>query len=267
MFLKFVGLCTIAASLVVVFFFETHSTAVGLWRVFHWPAMVLTGVGPLGLVMMCTDWQVIKKTIHLLFAMSPEALQAKHERSIQILQKVANDFYSQGAKALETLDTRSFSPLFRRMIDRLAIRMPTSDIRNLVMHERGRADMRLSSSVNMLGLGVRLAPSIGMLGTILGMVNLLATMEDPSKIGSTMSLALLTTFYGLFFSLVFWTPLQQRLERLLFAELYVYDQVLHWVELLEKRKPASYFEDATETEVPKVHPIASRQAVKQAAQK
>ena len=82
-----------------------------------------------------------------------------------------------------------------------------------------------------------------MLGTILGMVRLLESLQDPSQIGPHMSLALLTTFFGLFFSLILWTPLQQKIERVLDVELERFDQALRWLELLEKRKPADYFSD------------------------
>ncbi len=39
-------------------------------------------------------------------------------------------------------------------------------------------------------------PAWGMIGTLLGLVNLLKTMEDPSAIGTAMSLAIITTLYG-----------------------------------------------------------------------
>ncbi|MFC1822959.1 motility protein A [Thermodesulfobacteriota bacterium] len=40
------------------------------------------------------------------------------------------------------------------------------------------------------------APALGMIGTLIGLVQMLQTMEDPSSIGPAMAVALLTTFYG-----------------------------------------------------------------------
>ena len=40
------------------------------------------------------------------------------------------------------------------------------------------------------------APAMGMIGTLIGLVQMLQTMEDPSTIGPAMAVALLTTFYG-----------------------------------------------------------------------
>jgi chemotaxis protein MotA len=39
-------------------------------------------------------------------------------------------------------------------------------------------------------------PAWGMIGTLLGLVNLLRTLDDPSKVGPAMALAIITTFYG-----------------------------------------------------------------------
>jgi len=40
------------------------------------------------------------------------------------------------------------------------------------------------------------APALGMIGTLIGLVQMLQNMDDPSRIGPSMALALLTTFYG-----------------------------------------------------------------------
>jgi ZIP family zinc transporter len=40
------------------------------------------------------------------------------------------------------------------------------------------------------------APAFGMIGTLIGLVQMLRTLDDPSAIGSGMAVALITTFYG-----------------------------------------------------------------------
>ncbi len=62
------------------------------------------------------------------------------------------------------------------------------------------------------------APSMGMIGTILGLVGMFASMDDPSRMGSSMAVALLTTLYGLILSALVAGPVAARLERLALAE-------------------------------------------------
>jgi chemotaxis protein MotA len=212
--------------------------------------MVLTGLGPFALVFVCFDYSVIARAFGLAVGTSPISRQQKRGREAIFLQKLGNSYYDQGAIVFETIKTRGLSSFVRKVVERLAIRMPLPDIRELSELERVRYEAQLEQCLSVVGFGVRLTPSIGMLGTILGMTRLLSTLDDPSRIGGQMSLALLTTFYGLFFSLALWTPFQQKLERVLDIEMEGCDQTLRWLELLERRKPSDYFADAVDINPP-----------------
>jgi len=60
--------------------------------------------------------------------------------------------------------------------------------------------------------GGTFAPAFGMIGTLVGLVNMLATLEDPSTIGAGMAVALLTTLYGAVMANTFFLPLAGKLE-------------------------------------------------------
>lgn len=62
------------------------------------------------------------------------------------------------------------------------------------------------------------APAMGMIGTVVGLIGMFVSMDDPASIGPAMALALLTTLYGLFVSAVIAAPIAGRLERLSIAE-------------------------------------------------
>lgn len=49
--------------------------------------------------------------------------------------------------------------------------------------------------------------AMGMIGTLIGLVAMLMNMSDPSKIGPSMAVALLTTFYGALLGNVFGSPI------------------------------------------------------------
>lgn len=56
------------------------------------------------------------------------------------------------------------------------------------------------------------APAFGMLGTLIGLVQMLAGLNDPSSVGPAMSVALLTTFYGSLLSTVIFLPIAGKLK-------------------------------------------------------
>ncbi|MFK7820275.1 MAG: motility protein A [Planctomycetaceae bacterium] len=56
------------------------------------------------------------------------------------------------------------------------------------------------------------APAFGMIGTLIGLVQMLRSLDDPSQIGVGMATALLTTFYGAVIANLFCLPLAGKLE-------------------------------------------------------
>ncbi len=55
------------------------------------------------------------------------------------------------------------------------------------------------------------APAFGMIGTLIGLVKMLGSLEDPSQIGSGMAVALITTFYGAFVANLVFLPMAGKL--------------------------------------------------------
>ena len=56
------------------------------------------------------------------------------------------------------------------------------------------------------------APAFGMIGTLIGLVNMLASLDDPSTIGPSMAVALITTFYGSVLANLIFIPLAKKLK-------------------------------------------------------
>lgn len=57
------------------------------------------------------------------------------------------------------------------------------------------------------------APAMGMIGTLIGLVQMLRNMSDPSSIGPAMAIALLTTLYGSIIAFVICNPIADKLEK------------------------------------------------------
>jgi len=87
------------------------------------------------------------------------------------------------------------------VIDRLL----TQEIDVLVeRHKRSASITRRASEV---------APAMGLIGTLVGLVQMLADLENPETIGPAMAVALLTTFYGAILGTIVMAPLAVKLEK------------------------------------------------------
>ena len=72
---------------------------------------------------------------------------------------------------------------------------------------------RHGKGASILRKGAEIAPAMGLIGTLIGLVQMLGNLDDPSAIGPAMAVALLTTLYGAILAYVVLSPLASKLER------------------------------------------------------
>jgi len=70
-----------------------------------------------------------------------------------------------------------------------------------------------TKSVDLLRRAAEVAPAMGLIGTLVGLVQMLGHLSDPSTIGPAMAVALLTTFYGAILAHMVLIPLSTKAER------------------------------------------------------
>lgn len=105
-------------------------------------------------------------------------------------------------------------------------------------------------SINFLNRLADVAPSMGLIGTLVGLVQLLSSMEDPSLIGPNMAIALLTTFYGTVLAHVFFYPLASYLEKVLKQEDIIYKLYIMGIASIGKRENPRRLEMLLNSAVP-----------------
>ena len=109
-------------------------------------------------------------------------------------QEISNDFLKQGiGLCVDGHDPSLVQKMLVRDIDLTIER-----------HEVGQTMFKNMATM---------APAMGMIGTLIGLVQMLANMSDPASIGPAMAVALLTTLYGAVIANVFAQPLADKLAR------------------------------------------------------
>ncbi len=87
------------------------------------------------------------------------------------------------------------------------------EVERIMQREVQSQTLRHSRSVSIMRKAGELAPAMGLIGTLVGLVQMLGNLEDPSTIGPSMAVALLTTFYGACLANIVFNPLASKLER------------------------------------------------------
>jgi chemotaxis protein MotA len=91
-------------------------------------------------------------------------------------------------------------------------------IKSTLEREMGMIKQRNSEGMAFIASAQEIAPAMGMIGTLVGLVLMLGNMSDPKSIGPAMAVALLTTLYGAIIANVICIPLNQKLAKLDLAE-------------------------------------------------
>jgi len=84
-------------------------------------------------------------------------------------------------------------------------------VKNLLAKDINMSIERHTIGADMFKAMAVYAPAMGMIGTLIGLVQMLANMSDPAAIGPAMAVALLTTLYGAVIANAFASPLAEKL--------------------------------------------------------
>jgi len=109
---------------------------------------------------------------------------------------------------LEELDDQFFSKGVQLVIDGFS----ADTVRDIMDLELEWQNQRHAAGKKMLDSMGSMAPAFGMIGTLVGLVKMLANLADPSSIGAGMAIALLTTFYGAVLANTIFIPLSGKLD-------------------------------------------------------
>jgi chemotaxis protein MotA len=96
------------------------------------------------------------------------------------------------------------------------------------------------AAVEVLRKASIVAPSLGLFGTVIGLIGVLRSLSNPAEIGSSMSLALMTTAYGAALSSLVFTPLAGRLDHHNTIYLSAHEQLLNKISILLKREDRNF---------------------------
>jgi chemotaxis protein MotA len=77
------------------------------------------------------------------------------------------------------------------------------------------------------------APALGMIGTLIGLIQMLQQLDDPKSIGPAMAVALVTTFYGALLANIVFIPIAGKLKTRSSEEIMKRELILHGINLIQ----------------------------------
>ncbi|MEO0348088.1 MAG: MotA/TolQ/ExbB proton channel family protein [Pseudomonadota bacterium] len=121
--------------------------------------------------------------------------------------------YKNGFLALENeFNNKKVDPNFREICQMLIDDAPKDFIERNIKQKMFAVGEESNKVVEILRKAAEIAPSMGLIGTLIGLVQMLGALDDVSTVGPAMAVALLTTFYGAVLAYMIFNPLASKLE-------------------------------------------------------
>ncbi len=177
---------------------------------FHVPSMCVTIGG-----MLCATMIHFSLPQFLsIFSIIKKTLIAKIPSQVELVQKMVN-FAAinrrDGTLALEPEIGKLNNHFFAKGLQLLVDGQDSDAIRDLLDPEIQYLQERHAGGKKILEFMGASAPAFGMIGTLIGLVQMLQNLSSPDSIGQGMAVALLTTFYGAFTANLVFIPLSGKL--------------------------------------------------------
>ena len=134
--------------------------------------------------------------------------------AIDRLMKFAEIARKEGVLALEEQLEGLDDPFMKLGLQQIVDGVDGDAVREVLEIELAALDERHGPVIGYVKTMGSYAPTMGMVGTVVGLINMLGNLSDPAQLGLGMSVALLTTLYGVIFANLVFLPIASKLQRL-----------------------------------------------------
>ncbi len=134
--------------------------------------------------------------------------------TIKQLVAFADTARKEGLLALESEIEKIEDAFFQRGLQLAVDGTDPGDLRDMLELDLERMAVRHKEGAGFFSTAAGMAPAMGMVGTVIGLVDMLGNLEDPSTLGPAMAVAFLTTLWGAFIANYIFQPIAARLKAL-----------------------------------------------------
>ena len=136
---------------------------------------------------------------------------------IDELVELAQVARKSGLLALEEKGNQQEDPFFKQCIMLIVDNNEADQVREIMMNDIEQSSARHEAAAGMYDRGSSIAPAFGMVGTLVGLINMLKGMDvsgdGASNIGTSMGTALITTLYGCVLAHMIFGPIANQLRQ------------------------------------------------------
>ncbi len=182
-----------------------------LSSVFQFPALTIVIGGTLGASMVTTSFDTLRRIPHFLrialFGETPDPMN-----TIDRIVHMAERARREGVLGLEKDVAQIEDPFFRKamhlVIDGTEVTVLTSVLEN----ELANIEERHKNGIVLFNKMGGFSPTLGIIGTVLGLIHTLANTDDASRMATSIAAAFIATLWGVGLANLFYLPIADKLK-------------------------------------------------------
>ncbi|MDF2856181.1 MAG: flagellar motor protein MotA [Neobacillus sp.] len=185
-----------------------------LSALFNPAAYLIIFGGTAATIFVAFPFREIKKfPILLKIAMFEPKLPPKADQ-ISILIKCAEIAKKEGLLALEEIAGNTTDPFFKKGLEMIIDGHDIEFIEEVLLDEVAAIDKRHKIGALIYTQAGTYAPTLGVLGAVIGLIASLGNLNDVDKLGHSISAAFIATMLGIFSGYMLWHPIANKLKRI-----------------------------------------------------
>jgi chemotaxis protein MotA len=190
------------------------------------PAMVLVLGGTMGVTVMSVASADLRKVPSFLFKVFRPKL-TRVEQSIDDIAALAEVARREGLLRLEDeLSKRTVSPFLARGVQLIVDGADEDRIRLLMEQELSVFEEREANGAIFFETAGGFAPTLGIIGTVVGLVSVLSNLSDIQKLAPSIATAFIATLWGVSSANLFWLPIGNKIKNTLRHEVRAREMII-----------------------------------------
>ncbi len=191
--------------LILGLLFSSMAMGVGIGAYVDVPSALIVIGGSIGALLISFKMETMKQFTKI-FMIAIKPPQEDKAELIKKLVEFATSARRDGILSLEAAANSEENEFLKKGLSMAVDGNEPDAIRELLEIETDQTSTRHKVHASVFDQWAGLAGAMGMIGTLIGLVAMLLNMADPSAIGPSMAVALLTTMYGAMIGNIFGTP-------------------------------------------------------------
>ncbi len=174
------------------------------------PSIMIVVGGTLGSIMAAYPMEKVMKLMNVMLSTmfyKPHNMSDTIRQMVTFSEKARREGLLSLEQELEGVEDKFMKKGLQLVVDGIDSEL----LQNMLETDMELADEEAEIERGMMDTGTALAPAFGMIGTLVGLIQMLSQLNDPSTLGPAMAVALITTFYGAVMAYVLFMPMSQKL--------------------------------------------------------